>query len=1375
MTAQRWVLNRAGVFNFWYYTDEIFELSEGRLIFRGANGSGKSVTMQSFLPLVLDGDKRPSRLDPFGSRDRKIEYYLLGEMESGINDRTGYLYLEFSQPDTGKVMTIGIGLRARRGAAQVGFWGFAITDQRRIGKDLFLYDADLFEKQGKKVPLDRTELEAVIGEGGRVVREQGEYRQLVNQLLFGFDDIEAYKDLLELLIQLRSPKLSKEFKPSTIYGILNQALPPLSDEDLRPLSEVLEDMDEISDRLEELKLHRAEAQKLDSIYNQYNEMRLYELAAQVTDDAKEQDQKELEVHEQEREWNKLRDGVDQTDILLSNSKQTLSEKETQIDYLNRSEAMEKQQELQTMEERLNELQKEIGRSETRLQANEEEKRRKENRAKAAQEQLEKHHSEQREVRDELVSLSQEMEFKDHYIYDRQWLDGGRPEEESLWNSWRRDVAGYRMRLKEIHALSIRERESASRAREAEESMSAAREKRDAAERNLQAKEEALGEAILHQEDALLAWFKGLQHLPLSEEAWRTMIHRLHKYPELDYDAVTAPVKEAWEIASSAATTERIQIEHERKQRSQEQNQLKAEWDEWKSYREPEPERTEARIRSRRRRKETAGGHGLGAPLYACCEFRPDVDEATRAVLENVLHRSGLLDAWISPVELDVMEQEEEMWLKPSPSWFGHTLVDYLEPVVPVGSGLIIPQIEDALRTVQMGEETESGAYVTESGQFILGPLTGQVASKSRAEWIGVETRKQTRLAEMQRLEEAISAVEEQIAGLNERLATLASHIEQMKQERDALPSDETLRKADLALRHARAELEHAEQIEAVLSEKYKEAVRQWRELQRNLLENTAQWTRLKKEKDFQGALDCLQDYERKGMDLKTSFTISSRIKLEAHHLLEEMNLLTERIEMEEETLQQFRLQEKKFQAAVETLSKLVQEMGALDVYRQLQQLKNECILLKQTIEDCNTQLLRLNGDLGAAAERLKRNQIELEAREEQLQKSVERLQREWKWKLVDFGSEHSLHIINMETQPMVIRTAQTVRSLYRTRYESRRKEQVMTQLQETFALAKNALLDYSLEQRYDEEGDRIFIESLRDRNQPWTPYMLLGELIRMEEEQRLLIDEKDRELYEQILIHSVGRAIKDKINRAEQWVAIMNRFMEERKTSSGLILSLEWTPRAARNERELDTEKLVRLLRKDPNTLLNEELEQMVEHFRSRIRWAKEDVEEGESLRKWIQELLDYRGWFTFTLYYRKGSQPRRELTDSRFNVLSGGEKAMAMYIPLFAATDSRYKDSRESAPRIISLDEAFAGVDDENMRDMFGLLTDMKFDYMMTSQVLWGCYDTVPSLSIYEIYRPLDVDFVTLISYYWNGYQRKMIEDGDWSGLIEVAASKEE
>lgn len=43
--SSKWQMNRAGVLNFWYYDDEVFDFSDGKLLLRGSNGSGKSVTM----------------------------------------------------------------------------------------------------------------------------------------------------------------------------------------------------------------------------------------------------------------------------------------------------------------------------------------------------------------------------------------------------------------------------------------------------------------------------------------------------------------------------------------------------------------------------------------------------------------------------------------------------------------------------------------------------------------------------------------------------------------------------------------------------------------------------------------------------------------------------------------------------------------------------------------------------------------------------------------------------------------------------------------------------------------------------------------------------------------------------------------------------------------------------------------------------------------------------------------------------------------------------------------------------------------------------------------------------------------------------------
>ena len=57
-----------------------------------------------------------------------------------------------------------------------------------------------------------------------------------------------------------------------------------------------------------------------------------------------------------------------------------------------------------------------------------------------------------------------------------------------------------------------------------------------------------------------------------------------------------------------------------------------------------------------------------------------------------------------------------------------------------------------------------------------------------------------------------------------------------------------------------------------------------------------------------------------------------------------------------------------------------------------------------------------------------------------------------------------------------------------------------------------------------------------------------------------------------------------------------------------------------------------------------------------------------------IRDVLDYRNWYEFQLMYERDGEPRKELTDRAFNKFSGGEKAMAMYVPLFAAVSAQYQ-----------------------------------------------------------------------------------------------------
>lgn len=80
-------------------------------------------------------------------------------------------------------------------------------------------------------------------------------------------------------------------------------------------------------------------------------------------------------------------------------------------------------------------------------------------------------------------------------------------------------------------------------------------------------------------------------------------------------------------------------------------------------------------------------------------------------------------------------------------------------------------------------------------------------------------------------------------------------------------------------------------------------------------------------------------------------------------------------------------------------------------------------------------------------------------------------------------------------------------------------------------------------------------------------------------------------------------------------------------------------------------------------------------------------------------------------------------------------------------------------APQLMALDEAFAGVDETNIESMFTLVHQLNLNYIMNSQALWGCYASVPSLNIAELWRPQNADVVTVVRYHWNGHMLHLEE----------------
>jgi hypothetical protein len=90
--------------------------------------------------------------------------------------------------------------------------------------------------------------------------------------------------------------------------------------------------------------------------------------------------------------------------------------------------------------------------------------------------------------------------------------------------------------------------------------------------------------------------------------------------------------------------------------------------------------------------------------------------------------------------------------------------------------------------------------------------------------------------------------------------------------------------------------------------------------------------------------------------------------------------------------------------------------------------------------------------------------------------------------------------------------------------------------------------------------------------------------------------------------------------------------------------------------------------------------------------------------------------------------------------------------LPLFAAASAHYRSAHPHAPRLVLLDEAFAGVDDDARAKCLGLLTQFDLDVAMTSEREWGFYATVPGIATYQLVRHDGIDAVHVTAWEWDG-----------------------
>ena len=772
---ERWKMNRIGFVNFWLYDEEDFEFEDGKLLLRGQNGSGKSITTQSFIPFVLDGDRTPSRLDPFGSSDRRMEYYFLGE--EGKEESTGYLFLEFWKEDSGEYRTIGIGQKAKRGKP-MDFWGFVILDGRRVGYDLWLYK----EVGSNKIPRDKREMKAELGEDNFFTDSPSEYKKHVNQYIFGFRKEEQYEQFIKLLVKVRAPKLSKEFKPTKVYDILNDSLQTLTDEDLRPMVDAMEKMDEIQDSLEMLNRAFDDVKIIRNEYTRYNQYMLAKKALGYLNKKQEVEREQgiLEGKEQlQREAQEKQSRAAQDTERLTAEKKL---KETEHNALLDPELEDADRKLEKLKTEYQEAADGERRWEKKIEDGRERIRDEEMTLKKLEEQMELRRDTLKEKREELEEQQEILQWEHHEkAKEKISLEEYEERDEIAEHLqiWKNQLTAGRTALGQYELILGQYEEAASLLEETKKKKAEEEQRLEMAEEQVSDRIDAWITEVFRRAETSGEWHPEREILLQAEQKAR-------QYETVaDGVEIQRDFRADYERQRQQLTDEKNEKQYQREIQVELLKDVREQLKKVQEQRELEPERDEAVEKSR----ASLAQAGITAiPFYRTVEFAKELDEAACARLEAQLQMSGMLDALVvtredfakiraeHPEFLDAVLQTDGQG---NSRFCGLTVSDDLP------QELRTPVLE-ILSNIYEEEGKTQGICFGADGSFRQGILAGK-AHKQAAEYVGYLARKRRKEQKIRELQEQIESISKTIAEWNAEITQLQERMDRLQTEYQEIP------------------------------------------------------------------------------------------------------------------------------------------------------------------------------------------------------------------------------------------------------------------------------------------------------------------------------------------------------------------------------------------------------------------------------------------------------------------------------------------------------------------------------------------------------------------------------------------------------------
>ncbi|WP_024804771.1 TIGR02680 family protein [Nocardia sp. BMG51109] len=1373
----RFVPTRAGIVNLWDYRDQEFCFADGRLVLRGPNGSGKTKALEVLFPFVFDGRIEPRRLNPFAGEERTMKSNLLYRKQESAYS---YVWMEFARGRWAdpEVVTVGIGMRATRSADKVTRWYFVADG--RVGVDFSLIGPD-------DRPLTRKQLADQIGTDA-ITDRPVDYRAAIDARMFGLG-LQRYDQLINLILTLRRPQLAKNLDPRGLSQALTDGLRPLDDQMILDAARSFSDMEEVGRTLEGLVQADTATRAFVDVYRRYLGVQAKSDVDQVGTrlDAVTHAATALfaatalrERREAERAAAEVR--AEEADRAYEHA---LADREN----LQRSSAYEGKQQLDDLADAVRRLEASaaVHRDKaTKAQQAVDQRAAEAERGRAA---VESAAAALSRGEDELRSAAEEAGITWTALPEQargEQLTAtvrGHAEERDA------DVRAVRQ------ALTLVDAAGADRAR-AERAAQRAAEQRDAAAAALAEAEAAVTLARSNTAAALREWWDEHRdlHSPVRSGLFEALDAALGEAGADDAPSLAEVLAERTEPLTEEIRARRQQARTAAAQAAAQAESLRAERQRVAAEHDDAPPAFAARTDDRAGRP--------GAPLWRLVRFAGEVDPGRAAGIEAALQAADLLDGWVC-AEAELPHHDSDQFLVPLPEAArppGRTLADVLV-AEDDSDDITVPRdtVAGVLASIALsGTDSDADGRVTigADGRFRQGVQLGR-HTKPRAEFIGATARAHRRELRLTEIDAVLGETErsERAARADDEDAT--AELTRISAAAKALPRAHAVTTALRAVSEAGGMLRSRSETAAQADRELDQAVAEYGTADKKVRSVASAHRTPRDPADIDALAAAIRHFENTGtalLRLRGDHQREHERAREAEDRHTESRDLAEAFAEEAESARTgYEEQLRKLETLREALG-----AGAADIDRELAQAREridaaraEQKAARKAAADAIEGVGTAEGAYRAAHDSLGTALTELladvkhlapYARPDLLGLLGAPAESRWPsseaaWSTAEqllyrietggpdgLNADGGLRVLPDEVHQLfdnLCAATTSVRASEATRKSTR--SAVTAALQEFDAALAAARQDYRLQW---DAADGLTVVQVHDDQGATALADFAQRIAGARSDQELLLTDAERRILEDALLTGLAQQIHERTSDARDLITRMGAEMKQRRMSSGNTIGVHWV--LADNLSD-SARAVCKLLDRDSSELAPDDLATIRAHFAAEIRAARAAHPE-RSYPEILATTLDYRAWrvFSFTLITADGSEDR--LTVARHSALSGGEQSVSLHLPLFAAAHVMLDSADPQAPRLLALDEAFAGVDDNGRSELLGLSVDFDLDLFMTGYDLWITYDHVPACAHYDLAHSAAENTVSATLLVWDSAD--LLAEHDGSDLTAALGS---